>query len=310
MIDTEKREVFDKSVFYAYLIKSNLKKALSYLNQYSEETEQYGKYASLFEKEEYLNYDVGCYLNDILLIYQKYYREVFYLEIGADTAEENMRKEFVAFFAIENKDMDLDEIEENYVAKAFQKQTLEFLGGRTGGYYGPYIWKDTEVKKYDVELPNGTQEYTVKLLDGFVSKSWLDYLSFGDVGTGGWTDGDGIINCVKESYDFTSENFLVSLLKHEAQHAMDLAKCPEMDSEELEYRAKLVELIYSKERNLLKQFANEADISKAKNGHSIAANRIVEGFEKKTDKNIEICSIEDIQRISRELFIECDKGME
>lgn len=303
----DKKKGFEKSVFYSYLVKANLKEALSYLKQYAEDIEEFSKYEALFEKENYLKYDVDEYLNGILLIYQKYYREVFYLEVNVNVAEEHMLTRFMEFFDIKSRDIRLDEIEEEYVAKAFQKQSMEFLGGRTGGYYGPYIWRDTHVKKYEVELPDGEQEYEVKILDGFLSKSWLDYLSFGSVGTGGWTDGDGIINCVKESYDFTSENFLVSLLKHEAQHVMDLKNYPEMTSEELEYRAKLVELIYSKERNLLKQFISEADTSKIKNGHSLAASRIVEGFEKKHNKDITSCSLEDIQKISKTLFIESSR---
>lgn len=306
----DKKEGFEKSLFYSYLIKANLKDALSYLKQYPERGEQYSKYDLLFEKETYLKYDVDDDLNGILLIYQKYYREVFYLEENENIAEEKMLIRFLKFFDIENRDIELDEIEEEYVAKAFKKQSMEFLGGRTGGYYGPYIWRDTEVKKYEVELPEGIQDYVVKILDGFLSKSWLDYLSFGSVGTGGWTDRDGIINCVKESYDFTSENFLVSLLKHEAQHVMDLKNYPEMTSEELEYRAKLVELIYSKERNLLKQFASEADTSKVKNGHSLAASRILEAFEKKYNKDIISCSLEDIQKISKTLFMESNEDME
>ena len=139
----------------------------------------------------------------------------------------------------------LSDIEERYVKKAFQKEGFFFLGGRTGGYYGPYIWRNTETKTYKVELPEGIQEYSVNLLDGFIMKSWLDYLSLSEIGTGGWTDGDGIINCVKSAYDLESESFQVSLLKHEAQHARDLYAVPNLPSADLEYRAKLVELIHN-----------------------------------------------------------------
>ena len=51
-----------------------------------------------------------------------------------------------------------------------------------------------------------------------------------------------------------------------------------MPSWQLEYRAKLVELIYSKERNLLKQFAAEADDTDPANGHGLAAYRILQGL--------------------------------
>lgn len=35
---------------------------------------------------------------------------------------------------------------------------------------------------------------------------------------------DGTINCVEQAYDFASERFLVSLLKHEAQHTVDMKR--------------------------------------------------------------------------------------
>ena len=125
-----------------------------------------------------------------------------------------------------------------------------------------------------MELPDGVQDYAVKLLDGFVMLSWLDYLSFGEVGTGGWSNGDGLIHCVKSGYDLDSEAFQVSLLKHEAQHAADHARFRGMSSEELEYRAKLVELICSSQRNLLDRFLLEADGARTGNGHGLAAERI------------------------------------
>ena len=136
------------------------------------------------------------------------------------------------------------------------------------------MWKTEELKQYSVDLPDGTQEYAVKLLDGFLSKSWIDYLTFGETGTGGWSNGDGLIHCVRSAYDLESEDFRVSLLKHEAQHAQDLARYRQMSSADLEYRAKLVELIYSGERNLLCRFALQAGDSTAENGHAAAASRI------------------------------------
>ena len=106
----------------------------------------------------------------------------------------------------------------------------------------------------------------------------MDYISFGEVGTGGWSDGDGIINCVKSVYDLDGEDFQVSLLKHEAQHARDLAMDEGMSSADLEYRAKLVELIYSSRRNLAERFAREADGGDRRNGHAAAAQRIMDGL--------------------------------
>lgn len=292
---------FTRDIFYGHLIKGNLKDAMKYLEQFPEQEELYQKYVSVFEKEEYLTLTDDDTVNAILIIYQRYYREVFYLETDERQAAENMRKRFADFFGIGRENAPLCELEENEIAAVFRSRSFHFLGGKTSGYYGPYIWKTEELKSYDVELPDGVKEYSVMLLDDFISKSWYDYISFGEISTGGWTDGDGIINCIESFYDFEDENFTVSLLKHEAQHAADLAKYKNMSSEDLEYRAKLVELIYSNKRNLLEQFMQEADTSDSNNGHALASHRIVEGFTKRKAELNEL-SIKEIQSIARELF--------
>ena len=296
---------YNENQFYGYLVKGDLHHAMGYLSQFPEQKELYLKYLSVFEEEQYLTFKADEFLDKILCIYQKYYRDVFYLNMEAEKAREILISRFADFFRLQDQNFGLPEQIEYKIKKAFHDRSFHFLGGRTGGYLGPYIWKETETVHYRVELPSGIQQYTVKLLDGFISKSWLDYISFGAVSTGGWTDGDGIINCVKSSYDLKSENFTISLLKHEAQHAMDLQQYKNMSSEDLEYRAKLVELIYSSERTLLKHFSREADSSKVSNGHAMASARILSEFTKERNQNpaeLACLSIQEIQRISKKLF--------
>ena len=102
----------------------------------------------------------------------------------------------------------------------------------------------------------------------------MDYLTFGRFGTGGWASPDGTINCIAQAYDFESERFLVSLLKHEAQHAVDMKRFPAITPAELEYRAKLVELHYSGDLGLLQKFFAEADESRAGDSHAMASARM------------------------------------
>ena len=297
---------YDENIFYGQLIKGDLNSALGYLKQFPEQAGLYDRYRLIFEQEQYTAYDTDSHLNELLAVYQRYYRDVFYLNVNAEEAAGRMRNRFAAFFDISGQDMDFDTMENGLIAEAFRSGSFHFLGGKTGGYYGPYIWKSTETRQYDVELPCGVQKYTVRFLDGFLAKSWLDYLSFGAVSTGGWSDRDGIICCVKSSYDVESESFKVSLLKHEAQHAMDLSKYRNMSPDDLEYRAKLVELIYSSERNLLAQFVYEAGAENADNGHSRAAERIVEGFSKALRRGrgeLRSLSIGQIQSAAKTLFV-------
>ena len=161
-----------------------------------------------------------------------------------------------------------------------------------------------------MELPESVQEYAVKLLGGFVMESWLSYLTFGLSGTGGWSNGDGLIHCVKRHYDLESESFQVSLLKHEAQHASDQSRYPGMSSADLEYRAKLVELIYSEERQLLGRFLQEADAANPGSGHGLAAERIVRGFARRQDGDgLAALPIETVRAAALELFRESSREM-
>lgn len=296
---------FDAGRFRSELVKGRLRAAMSYLSQFPDQSERYARYTALFQEEKYLTYGVDRELNGILLCYQKYYREAFYLEQNPEEAARRLWGRLAGCFRLSGDTAGA--IETERVDAAFRAKGFHFLGGRTGGYWGPYIWRNEEVKRYAVELPDGEREYAVKFLDGFIMKSWLDYISLGEVGTGGWSQGDGLICCVRDAYDLDAESFRVSLLKHEAQHAMDLETYQGISSEDLEYRAKLVELIYSRERDLLERFAGEADTSRAGNGHGIAACRLLEGVERVLNVPREAFTslpVEDVQAAARTLFAE------
>ncbi len=296
---------FNCDLYYGYIMKGDLHGAISYVKQFPEQRRLYNRFLDVFERELYITYDVDTELNNILTAYQQYYRDVFYLCVTNEQAENKLKERLAKLLCITDERIELWQVEENYLCDLFASRGLHFLGGRTSGYRGPYIWRTTETVSYDVELPDGIQNYSVKLLDGIVMRSWIDYLSFGEIGTSGWANGDGYINCIKSAWDFESESFRVSLLKHEAQHAKDLELDKDMSSENLEYRAKLIELIYSKERNLLLKFAGEADDSHKDNGHAMAAYRIMRGFADALGVDHIIPSsipVDQIQTVARMLF--------
>lgn len=294
---------FNSDSYYGYIVKGDLQGAINYVKQFPEQRDLYNRFLRVFEHEQYITYDGSAELNEILTTYQQYYRDVFYLGINREQTADTLKKRIIALLGIPDEQIELCDLEQKYLSNAFRQWGLHFLGGKTGGYYGPYIWKTSETVSYDVELPDGVQAYSVRLLGGFITRSWIDYLSFGEIGSGGWADGDGYINCVKSAWDLDSESFRVSLLKHEAQHARDLEMNKEMSSEDLEYRAKLVELIYSTERNLLQVFVQEADPTDRSNGHAMAAYRIVKDFANAMgDINPAIVPIGQIQSVARMLF--------
>ena len=172
---------FRESLFCGLLLKGELRDAISYLGQFPEQQELYRQYVSVFENGAYPACEIDDDLNDLLRVYQKYYREVFYLGIDPEQAAEAMESRFMSLFGLQTA-AGLGELEDNQIAGAFRGRSYQFLGGKTGGYFGPYIWRTTETETYAVELPDGIQEYTVRFLDGFLSKSWLDFISFGRLG--------------------------------------------------------------------------------------------------------------------------------
>ena len=285
-----------------FFLNGDIKGAIAYMRDHGEFKDVLPAYIAIFEKCEYRVYDIPDTLNDILRLYQIYFRDTFYCGMPEAEAAEKLLTQLKAL-------LNTPDAEEALVAErlqaAFEAEGYHALFGKTQGYYGPYIWRDTVPTVYRVELPDGTAEYTVNILKGFAFRSWMDYLTFGRYGTGGWTSPDGTINCVEQAYDFESERFLVSLLKHEAQHTVDMKQFPKITPAELEYRAKLVELHYTGDLSLLQKFISAADESKANDSHAAASVRIKREFAD-TDQR----SLPCIQIQALELFRAHTKEME
>ena len=258
-----------------FFINGDIRGAIAYMRCHAEFRDILPAYVAVFENREYRTYPVPDFLNEILCQYQIYCRDIFYCGLPETEAAGKLLTRLKTL-------LNLPDAEEPRLAEelraVFEAAGYHALFGKTQGYYGPYIWRDTVPTVYRVELPEGTADYTVNILDGFVFRGWMDYLTFGRYGTGGWTSPDGTINCIRQAYDFESERFLVSLLKHEAQHAADMKRFPGITPAELEYRAKLVELHYSGDAGLLQKFLSEADENKANDSHAVASTRISREF--------------------------------
>lgn len=269
---TEERINMQISQFF---LNGDIKGAIAYMRDHEEFKDILPAYAAIFEDCKYRTFEIPDMLNDILRLYQIYFRDTFYCGLSEADAAGKLIKQLRTLLNMPNAD---EESLTEQLKSVFAANGYHALFGKTQGYYGPYIWRDTIPTVYRVELPDGTAEYTVNILKGFVFRSWMDYLTFGRYGTGGWASSDGTINCIEQAYDFESERFLVSLLKHEAQHILDMKNFPGITPAELEYRAKLVELIYSVNLGLLQKFLSEADESRAGDSHAAASARIKRDF--------------------------------
>ena len=285
-----------------FFMNGDMRGAIAYMRAHEEFKDILPAYAAIFEKEEYRTFDIPDELNDILRLYQIYYRDTFYCGLPEAEAADKLLTQLRARLHV--SDADEARLAERLQA-VFEAEGYHALFGKTQGYYGPYIWRDTVPTVYRVALPDGTAEYTVNILKGFVFRSWMDYLTFGRYGTGGWASPDGTINCIEQAYDFESERFLVSLLKHEAQHTVDMKRFPGITPAELEYRAKLVELHYTGSLELLRKFLSEADEGKANDSHAAASARIRREF-----ADMEQTELSRVQARALELFHAHTREME
>jgi hypothetical protein len=135
-----------------------------------------------------------------------------------------------------------------------ERHGLYALGGVTAPLHEFMLWR-RQTTQQTVALLGGAIEIQVTLLDDFVSLGWAAWGTCERSYTGGWATADGIM-VVAPAWKLDSEDYLVSLRAHEAQHFSDYRIYPKLASPDLEYRAKLVELALANQtqRALLEQF--------------------------------------------------------
>ena len=227
------------------------------------------------------------WLRGALLAYLRHLVRVFDRGEGRALSEGALVDDLCAFAGVRRGgDTDADlEAAETELAHGFEERGYRFLGGRTPPHLGPYIWARTESRTFTVTLPRDEpQEVTVHFMHDFILRGWRYWETFGEHGAGGWyQDGnpdwpDGLY-CVADRFPEPlddNRSFRVSLLAHEAQHVADHRAYPGLTSAELEYRAKLVELIgYETVEDRLAFFLADAR-DDPEEPHPFAAHQIVE----------------------------------
>ena len=71
--------------------------------------------------------------------------------------------------------MEMPDADEEHLTErlksVFAENGCHALFGKTQGYYGPYVWRETVPTVYSVELPNEVAKYKVNILKGFVFRN-------------------------------------------------------------------------------------------------------------------------------------------
>jgi len=284
-------ERYDKKEYNGCILQGKVREAVAYLERFPSKRRLVKKYMRVFRDGKPMTRCTNAVIHKIDAAFQAYYRQIFWQGESSEDAWKGLCLRFADMFEIPMPALDtaqqLDEFWygaiEDRLEQAVKGEGYQYLGGDTQGYLGPYIWKKTAPTTYRVKLPHTVTRYTVNMLTGFVSRSWMAFLSFDKIGAGGWAAKDGTLCCIKKLYagGIFNTNFRVRFLKHEAQHVEDRKQFPNISSMHLEYRAKLVELIYAVNFKAFLYMLAEACADNPNNTHSYAAYLIVKNLSEK-----------------------------
>ena len=220
-------------------------------------------------------------VNEIVGAYQRYWTTALMGRASRRDAEDRLHAELRSSLERQGAAAALmnDEETQATVGRILRAEGFGVQQGRTPPLLDLLVWREEDRRDYAVNLTDGVQPVRVRFLSGFVVRGWLDFATFGHASAGGWATDDGLY-CLADRYDRNSETFLVSYLKHEARHFADYQQFPGLPATDMEYRAKLTELIYADEtlEALLEQFdASASDDPSA--SHPFAAFQIMRGLE-------------------------------
>lgn len=250
--------------FYQLCLQGDIQSAMAHLRTLQPRTDEIEQLEEKYNRRFYTEgYQEEVQVDDpwikqVVSAYYQYFRTVLVAREQKEIAEAGL-KEQLGLLLPGGEKANLDETEEE-LQRIFEEKGYSFQGGVTPPFRGPYIWRKVETESLIIELPLGKQPVTVHKLLDFILESWMPFATFDRHGVGGWAMEEALY-CNWRRYckpGSSEEEYQVSYLKHEAQHMYDYKHYPGLKSHELEYRAKLVELIYTKDHTLLNKFAMQA----------------------------------------------------
>lgn len=248
-------------------------------------------YARFVSKEEvFENTSGNKIVNDISNIYREYWRAEMMKPLPEKRTDSILYNN-IAEYLLSNKLIKLskDSLRKNIKDDSVLKDIIEKEGFKVdfkfrNGFQEIFIWDKESTKKYEVILPKETVKTTVVFIESYHINGYDDFATFGDSQVGGWAVKESAtLYCNKGSYDVNSENFEVSYLKHESLHFVDLNNYPNLSSADLEYRSKVIELMYCTKETIydrISEFVSGANKSDTENSHPYANYILIQNLSK------------------------------
>lgn len=236
------------------------------------------KYA-IDQTEDYFD-KTDTLLNPLHRMFQRYWRNgLLHPEQDTDSL---FKQKLIQFFNDENRNGTYSNvrIDENNLEEVYKKY-IESKGyhctgfGRAGKFYDFLVWRTMEPKSFEIDLIDHTENVHIYFMKDFLSLGWMEYSRLGERYPGGWATEEALY-CVTKGYDQSSEKFNIIYLKHEGQHFYDYKRFPGMESRDLEYRGKLIEMVFCENElyNRVSYYLSNAK-NDPRNAHPHANYRII-----------------------------------
>lgn len=238
-------------------------------------------YIRFISKDEVFDNTSGNKIvNDISNIYREYWR-VELMKPSPENRTDSALYNNIMDYILSNKltSLSKDSLRKNIKDDSVLKDIIEKEGFKVdfkfrNGFQEIFIWDKESTKKYEVILPKDTVNTTVVFVESYHIRGYDDFATFGDSQVGGWAIKESAtLYCNKGTYDLNSEKFEISYLKHESLHFTDLNNYPNLSSTDLEYRSKVIELMYCTEGTIydrISEFISGSNKADRENSHPYA----------------------------------------
>jgi hypothetical protein len=248
-------------------------------------------YARFVSKEEvFENTSGNKIVNDISNIYREYWRVELMKPLPESRTDSTLYNN-ITDYILSNKltRLSKDSLRKNIKDDSVLKEIIEKEGFKVdfkfrNGFQEIFIWNKESTKKYEVILPNDTVKTAVVFIESYHINGYDEFATFGDSQVGGWAIKESAtLYCNKGTYDLHSEKFEVSYLKHESLHFTDLNNYPNLSATDLEYRSKVIELMYCTEGTMydrISEFVSGANKADRKNSHPYANYVLIQNLSK------------------------------